>query len=451
MERPGWHLSSYVLLQELDIGDELTPQHELVSHLVEGRCPPVCRQIFEASAGVPRRTRSRELVLIAIGAQDLDRDSLLLRCDRQRVCLFASRTTCTPDANRLGSQPRMQLWQHGLAEIREDVALPKESRDRDPREIIENRPLVRIGIETGAIGVHPIQAELSDSTAHALANLMPDLAVSVPTKLKARQSPPKKVDAFGVLHLFPKVADQLHRARLRTRFSLAIGKHEADGDARAKIVKSVLEHGVAVKVDFQTVWRLQESVTLRRKQLRDSSDGGWCVTLHVSSLLSPVVLELPLRSAKSVAKRDVDVFVSMVFWTLVADDDLLSGNCDVDAHAIQHSVLRMAVGRLDHHVTMGDGLVELLEAGGAVLDPRFDGRRRLHVFEGNSDRLLHTIPPLLRRHAVRAATPPQGANSVPSISRETGPMPAQILRLLLAQALTVHQRATASTPQLHLK
>jgi hypothetical protein len=296
----------------------------------------------------------------------------------------------------------MQLWQHGLAEIREDVAIAKEPRDRDPREIIQNRPLGGVGVQTRAVCLHAIQAKLSDATAHALADLTPDFAASTPAKLKAWQGPLKKLDAFGVLHLFAEVADQLHRACLRTRFPFTLGKHEADGDTRAKIVKRVVEHCIAVKVDFETVRRLQESVALGRKQLRDSSDRRWCVTLDVSSLFSTIVLELPPCSAKSIAERNVDVFMSMILRTLMADYDFIPGNGDVDPHPIEHSMLRMTMRGLDHHVTMGDGLVELLEIGSTLLNPGFEGCRGLHVFEGDSDRLLHTISSL-------AATPIAGA------------------------------------------
>ena len=67
------------------------------------------------------------------------------------------------------------------------------------------------------------------------------------------------------------------------------------------------------------------------------------MVLDLAAFLSNGILELPTSRAESIAERDVHVFVGLVFWSLMAHDDLIAGNGHVEPNAIKPTMFGMPI------------------------------------------------------------------------------------------------------------
>jgi hypothetical protein len=160
-----------------------------------------------------------------------------------------------------------------------------------------------------------------------------------------------------------------------------------------KVIESPAENSVAVKIDFNFVVSLEKAVVLGEIELGDSCVLRELVMLDLAPLLSGYVLKLTPSCTECVAKRDVHVLVGVVLRPLVAHHNLVAWNRDIDVNAVEPTVIGMPVRRRDHHVAVDNRIVEFLQLGGMRLHPRLDRVGGFHLFESDSDRLLHESTP----------------------------------------------------------
>src|SRR5512144_1399978 len=107
------------------------------------------------------------------------------------------------------------------------------------------------------------------------------------------------------------------------------------------------------------------------------------VGLHVATRAPDMVFELPPRSIEGIANGDIDILVRMVQRPGMADEDVLPRHADVDADIVELALVVMPVGRLDDDLATDNPVMEVLEFGGLLADPRLDCGRRFHAVKGN--------------------------------------------------------------------
>jgi hypothetical protein len=167
-----------------------------------------------------------------------------------------------------------------------------------------------------------------------------------------------------------------------------------------KVIESPMDYCIAMKIDFNFVVPLEKAVVFSEIELGNSRVLRELVMLDLAPLFSGHVLKLTPSCTEGVAKRDVNVLVGLVLRPLVAHHDLVAWNGDVDVNAVEPAVLGMPVRRLDHHVAVDNRIVEFLQLGGMRLHPRLDRIGGFHLFESDSDGLLHeSTPPFLLEYA----------------------------------------------------
>src|SRR5579862_1732488 len=83
------------------------------------------------------------------------------------------------------------------------------------------------------------------------------------------------------------------------------------------------------------------------------------------------------------------VLVDMVLSGIPTDDDRRARHDELDPHMEQLALMMVPVALLDHHLTAGDAVEELLELLDAPRDLGFQGRRSRHVAERDLRRNLH--------------------------------------------------------------
>jgi hypothetical protein len=115
------------------------------------------------------------------------------------------------------------------------------------------------------------------------------------------------------------------------------------------------------------------------------------VRLLVSPLLSSEFQELPLGLIERLSKSLGQVFVRMVLGWRAADDDLVPGHPEIDAHMVEVAGLMVSLGHLHHQTATGQSVVGLVEAGDPFADQFFVCFSELHVPQGDFGLDLHVI------------------------------------------------------------
>jgi hypothetical protein len=118
---------------------------------------------------------------------------------------------------------------------------------------------------------------------------------------------------------------------------------------------------------------------------------------------SDVVGEPPFRRVKSVAGRDIDVFVRMVGRAIAAGNELRAGHAQIYVNL--EKLTLMPVSALDHNPARGDAVENLFELGGFAPYPRFQRRRGVHVAKGDLKRQGHRMPPAVSRRIIGNGAP----------------------------------------------
>src|SRR5579884_3963318 len=138
-----------------------------------------------------------------------------------------------------------------------------------------------------------------------------------------------------------------------------------------------------MKVDGATVLCFDASAALLGIELADPAMGGSHSALHVAALFALVILELAAYGSERIAERDVWVFVCMVSRVSMPNRDLLVRQCDVDPEVVQNALMFVVSRRLDDDMTAHDMVAELVESGSELADASFQGRRAVHMTEGD--------------------------------------------------------------------
>jgi hypothetical protein len=106
-----------------------------------------------------------------------------------------------------------------------------------------------------------------------------------------------------------------------------------------------------------------------------------------------MVFELTARGVEGVADRDMRILMRMVRARVPADDDLASGNGEIDPNLEQLALLMPLVPAFDDDPAGGDTIEELIELFRPLAYPRFECGRGRHMPEGNLERQLHRMSP----------------------------------------------------------
>lgn len=210
MEGTIGHLPAQILLCELDAGTVLGAQAERIgSERLEGRKPYLVRELAQAAAGIDRRARPLELLVVGIGAEDTEVDlgegGRIRRVGEQLqgVGFLAGAAAGRPDTEhpvvvrqRLAGQIRQDLVDQDL----EYTAVTREARDGDATETVEDLELLRMRSEEPPVGRDLVEAECAHASRDAFADLAAHLAESGPAESEARESRQQQVDALAVAH-----------------------------------------------------------------------------------------------------------------------------------------------------------------------------------------------------------------------------------------------------------
>ena len=230
-------------------------------------------------------------------------------------------------------------------------------------------------------------------------------------------------------------ADELHRARLRAGLAFPLCRHVAHQATNAKVIENPMEYCITVKIDFNFVVPLEKAVVFSEIELGNSRVLRELVMLDLAPLFSGHVLKLTPSCTEGVAKRDVNVLVGVVLGSLMTHHDLVTPYRDVDMNAVEPAVMGMPVRRLDHHVAVDNRIVEFFQLGGTLLHPPLDSVGGFHLFEGDSDRLLHGSP--LPSEQLYAKFVPSDLPRLRAIPSYCAGQPAQILRVGAPEALVL--------------
>ena len=100
-------------------------------------------------------------------------------------------------------------------------------------------------------------------------------------------------------------------------------------------------------------------------------------------------LQLAAGGLERVAQCYVDILMGVVFFMFMVHQHLMTRDGDVQVHMEDPALLVVVVGRLNDDLAPHDAVVKFLQPGHLLANVNFDGRRRLHVPEGNLKGFVH--------------------------------------------------------------
>jgi hypothetical protein len=127
---------------------------------------------------------------------------------------------------------------------------------------------------------------------------------------------------------------------------------------------------------------------------------GYGVLLDRTTAIASVVLEPSAGGVERVANRDVRILMRVVHAAIAADDNLRSGNGEIDVDLEDVALLVPSIAALDNHPAGGDPLEEPVELFGALANSRFERGRRIHVTEGDLEWRTHGLSPVIDNHNI---------------------------------------------------
>src|SRR5271163_259456 len=158
------------------------------------------------------------------------------------------------------------------------------------------------------------------------------------------------------------LAEQLHRARLRSFLAGFLGECHAGAGTQAG--KAAVEHAVAMKIDFAAVAGFQETELAGRIEPRHRSDRRAIVLLHQALQPANVILQPPLCALEGVVDGKGQIGVPLVRLRDAADIDFPTvGERQADIHFVESAVLMMATGSLQRDPATRHPAVTLFELG----------------------------------------------------------------------------------------
>jgi hypothetical protein len=115
------------------------------------------------------------------------------------------------------------------------------------------------------------------------------------------------------------------------------------------------------------------------------------VGLHLGTALPDIILQTPSGRVKSVADRDIDVFVGMAFGRVPVDHNLVTGESHIDPDMENLPLTVMMMGRFDENMATGDPVVESVQLGRLLPDVGLDGGRGIHPSKNDLEGGFHGI------------------------------------------------------------
>ncbi|VTZ25097.1 hypothetical protein MPC1_2060005 [Methylocella tundrae] len=184
------------------------------------------------------------------------------------------------------------------------------------------------------------------------------------------------------------LANQTHRARLRA--FLAFFLYEADFRAHPQLVESVVENGVAMKVDLAPIGRFDESGVFAREEPRHTAVIFHRMEFHLAAQIALGVLDLPLRRAKGLSHRDHDMLTfRLVIMRPVDDNVLVPGHRNSDVDLERSAVTAPLFFTDDCDMTARNSGAEFFEALSQPENLGSNSFRRVAVLKGDLDWRLH--------------------------------------------------------------
>jgi hypothetical protein len=117
------------------------------------------------------------------------------------------------------------------------------------------------------------------------------------------------------------------------------------------------------------------------------------VHLNIPASLANVILEQPAGSIESIANRDIDILMRMVRRGITADNDLVTGDIQLDADLEQIALLVARVPAFDDDTARRDAIEESFELLSPLSYACRDRVGGFHVPKGDLKRKRHRIFP----------------------------------------------------------
>lgn len=142
--------------------------------------------------------------------------------------------------------------------------------------------------------------------------------------------------------------EQLHSARLWALVACLLRKCHARADRKAR--KAVIEHAIAMKVDFAAIARFQKPEFAGFIQPHDGSDRLGIVDLDLSFQLARLILKLPPRPLESIVDGKRHIRMSLIVLCRVSHIDFAAAwKRQMDVDLIERTRAVMASRRFEHN------------------------------------------------------------------------------------------------------
>ncbi len=188
---------------------------------------------------------------------------------------------------------------------------------------------------------------------------------------------------------------QLYGRRLRSLIAGFLGKGHARAHGQAG--KTIVEHAVAMEIDFFSVAGLEEAELAGRIEPHDRSNRRALVMLHLASGAANLILELSARVLESIIESEGQVGMPLVLGRGTLYVHLAAvGKRETDVDLIQSALAVMLTGRFEHDPARCYAAPELFELRHVRRDGVFDVRGPGHALKLDFRQRLHLLLPLVR-------------------------------------------------------
>lgn len=190
--------------------------------------------------------------------------------------------------------------------------------------------------------------------------------------------------------------DQHERARLRP--FLPHFFHERHRRAYLEPIESLMAHAVAMKVDFESIRSFDKAVPLIRPQFRHATFAvRGLVIFDVPAQSSNMFLETAAHLVECLVNGRVSIFVRRVITRRVIDNQLASGDGQLNTNLEVATTVLMPVRIVDDDVATSDSRVERLQLGRSLSNISIDGVgmrnvAKCHLNGSLHDHMLKQVP-----------------------------------------------------------
>ena len=142
--------------------------------------------------------------------------------------------------------------------------------------------------------------------------------------------------------------------------------------AHRKLVEPVIGDAVAMEVNLVAIGAQNEAAILLGKKARDLPVVGHRMHFDIAAPFANMIFKQPAAGIEGVAERDVDILIRMVRCGITPDDDLPSGNFQIDADLKQIALLATRVPAFDDDTARSDAIAHPFELRGPFAYARGD-------------------------------------------------------------------------------